>query len=108
MLDKSGSTENWSSAVQVRKHRRITNVTAFDPKRNRNLAYTSPPYAALDFMKLRDQYTNTSYCLWIFREEEWQKIVRAIVGTEEVNRVSTVRPSLTLGFIMLLSAYGLF
>ncbi|CDJ41982.1 SAG family member [Eimeria tenella] len=43
-----------------------------------------------------------------FKEEEWQKIVRAIVGTEEVNRVSTVRPSLTLGFIMLLSAYGLF
>ncbi|CDJ63161.1 SAG family member [Eimeria necatrix] len=42
-----------------------------------------------------------------FKEEEWQKIVRAIVGTEEVNRVSAVTPSLTLGFIMLF-AYSLF
>ncbi|CDJ63160.1 SAG family member [Eimeria necatrix] len=43
-----------------------------------------------------------------FKEEEWKKIVHAIVGTEEVNRVPSVRPSITLGFIMMLFACGLF
>ncbi|CDJ41977.1 SAG family member, partial [Eimeria tenella] len=43
-----------------------------------------------------------------FKEDEWQKIVHAIVGTEESNRVSPVRPSLAIGFIMMLFAYGLF
>ncbi|CDJ62905.1 SAG family member [Eimeria necatrix] len=41
-------------------------------------------------------------------EEVWQKIVQAIVGTEESNGVSPVRPSLEVGFIMMLFAYGLF
>ncbi|CDJ70316.1 SAG family member [Eimeria necatrix] len=43
-----------------------------------------------------------------FKEEVWQKIVQAIVGTEESNGVSPVRPSLAVGFIMMLFAHGLF
>ncbi|CDJ62904.1 LOW QUALITY PROTEIN: SAG family member [Eimeria necatrix] len=43
-----------------------------------------------------------------FEEEVWQKIVQAIVGTEESNGVSPVRPSLAVGFIMMLFAYALF
>ncbi|CDJ70108.1 SAG family member [Eimeria necatrix] len=43
-----------------------------------------------------------------FQEDEWQKIVHAIVGTEEGTGASPVRPSLTLGFIMMIFAYTLF
>ncbi|CDJ62906.1 SAG family member [Eimeria necatrix] len=43
-----------------------------------------------------------------FKEEEWQKIVQAIVGTKEGSVVSPVRPSSAVGFIMMLFAYGLF
>ncbi|CDJ62907.1 SAG family member [Eimeria necatrix] len=43
-----------------------------------------------------------------FKEEVWQKIVQAIVGTEESNGASPVRPSFAVGFIMMLFAYGLF
>ncbi|CDJ41974.1 SAG family member [Eimeria tenella] len=43
-----------------------------------------------------------------FKEEEWHKIAQAIVGTKEGSVVSLVRPSLAVGFIMMLFAYGLF
>ncbi|CDJ41976.1 SAG family member, partial [Eimeria tenella] len=43
-----------------------------------------------------------------FKEDEWQKIVHAIVGTEGSNGVSPVRPPLAVGFIMMLFANGLF
>ncbi|CDJ70314.1 SAG family member [Eimeria necatrix] len=43
-----------------------------------------------------------------FKEEEWQKIVQAIVGTDEANGFSPVRPSLAVGFIMMLFASSLF
>ncbi|CDJ70315.1 SAG family member [Eimeria necatrix] len=43
-----------------------------------------------------------------FKEEAWQKIVQAIVGTEESNGASPVRPSLAVGLIMMLFAYGFF
>ncbi|CDJ62902.1 SAG family member [Eimeria necatrix] len=43
-----------------------------------------------------------------FKEEVWQKIVQALVGTEESNGVSPVRPSLAVGFILMLFATGLF
>ncbi|CDJ63163.1 SAG family member [Eimeria necatrix] len=42
------------------------------------------------------------------REEEWRKIVQAIVGTEKGNGISPVGPSLVVGFIMMLFAYELF
>ncbi|CDJ41970.1 SAG family member (sag2) [Eimeria tenella] len=43
-----------------------------------------------------------------FKEEVWQKIVQAIVSTQKGNGVSPVRPSLAVGFVMMLFAYGLF
>ncbi|CDJ70111.1 SAG family member [Eimeria necatrix] len=43
-----------------------------------------------------------------FKEEEWQKIVQAIVGTDEGNGASNIRPTLALVLIMMISAYGLF
>ncbi|CDJ41971.1 SAG family member [Eimeria tenella] len=43
-----------------------------------------------------------------FKEEVWQKIVQAIVSTQKGNGVSPVRPSLAVGFIMMLFAYALF
>ncbi|CDJ41978.1 SAG family member [Eimeria tenella] len=43
-----------------------------------------------------------------FKEDEWQKIVHAVVGTEERTGASPVRPSLPLGFVMMLFAYTLF
>ncbi|CDJ70110.1 SAG family member [Eimeria necatrix] len=43
-----------------------------------------------------------------FKEEEWQKIVHAIAGVEQGNGDSPVRPSLALGFIMILFSNGLF
>ncbi|CDJ41972.1 SAG family member [Eimeria tenella] len=42
-----------------------------------------------------------------FKEEVWQKIVQAVVGTQKSNGVSRVRPSLAVGFTMF-SAYALF
>lgn len=51
---------------------------------------------------------NASCCMGIRREEEWHKIAQAIVGTKEGSVVSLVRPSLAVGFIMMLFAYGLF
>ncbi|CDJ62903.1 SAG family member [Eimeria necatrix] len=43
-----------------------------------------------------------------FNEEVWQKIVQAIVGDQESNGASPVRPSLAVGFILMLFAYALF
>ncbi|CDJ63153.1 SAG family member [Eimeria necatrix] len=42
-----------------------------------------------------------------FEEDEWQKIVDAIVGLEESSRASPISPSLAVGFIVTIFAHGL-
>ncbi|CDJ41973.1 SAG family member [Eimeria tenella] len=43
-----------------------------------------------------------------FKEEVWQKIVQALVGAEKSNGASSGRPSLAVGFLIMVFAYILF
>ncbi|CDJ41979.1 SAG family member [Eimeria tenella] len=91
-----------------------TKTSAFAPQRSR-----SPDVRSLRRLQNEPQRTTTAViCLTNpealktgeapFKEEEWQKIVQAIVGTEECNGASHVRTSLALGLIMMISSYGPF
>lgn len=50
---------------------------------------------------------NILSCVCVCRDDVWQKIVHAIVGLEESNRASPIRPSLAVGFIVTILAHGL-
>ncbi|CDJ66133.1 SAG family member [Eimeria necatrix] len=80
---------------------------------------TSTSHSSPTLRRLQDENQNATAVICLtnpvaltaeeapFTEDEWQKIVHSIVGTEEGNGVSPIRPSLALGFMIAIFVYGL-